>query len=210
MKIPLLIPSLILLATLLGCGKKLEQEPATSRAKEKVALTPAQAEEKIAPKKADLAPETKALIETAKKGDADARFSLAVMYDTGLGVAEDAVEAVKWYRKAADQGNADAQFYLGAMYARGIGVAKDEVEAVKWYRKAADQGYADAQVNLGNMYRTGQGVAKDEVEAYKWWLLAGAQGNEFAKENIPLIERDLTAAQRAEGQRLAREWKSKK
>ena len=61
MKIPLLIPSLILLATLLGCGKKLEQEPATS---------PAQAEEKIAPKKADLAPETKALIETAEKGDA--------------------------------------------------------------------------------------------------------------------------------------------
>ena len=58
MKTPrLLIPSLILAATLLGCGKKLEQEPATSRAKEKVALTPAQAEEK-------------ALIETAEKGDA--------------------------------------------------------------------------------------------------------------------------------------------
>ena len=158
MKIPLLIPSLILLATLLGCGKKLEQEPATSRAKEKV----------------DLAPETKALIETAEKGDAD------------------------------------AQVNLGWMYANGQGVTKDEVEAVKWFRKAADQGNADGQSNLGLMYENGRGVAKDEVEAYKWWLLAGAQGNEFAKENIPLIERDLTAAQRAEGQRLAREWKSKK
>ena len=160
MKIPLLIPSLILLATLLGCGKKLEQEPATSRAKEKVALTPAQAEEK-------------ALIETAEKGDAD------------------------------------AQVNLGWMYANGQGVTKDEVEAVKWFRKAADQGNAPAQYNLGNMYRTGQGVAKDEVEAYKWWLLAGAQGNEHAKKKIPLIEQNLTPSQRAEGQKLAREFKKK-
>ena len=194
MKIPLLIPSLILLATLLGCGKKLEQEPATSRAKEKVALTP----------------ETKALIETAEKGNASAQVNLGNMYRTGQGVAKDEVEAVKWYRKAADQGYAKAQLYLGGMYANGLGVTKDEVEAVKWFRKAADQGNAKAQFNLGFMYATGQGVAKDEVEAYKWYLLSGAQGNEHAKKKIPLIERDLTAAQRAEGQRLAREWKPKK
>ncbi|MSU40672.1 MAG: hypothetical protein EXS28_03030 [Pedosphaera sp.] len=60
------------------------------------------------------------------------------------------------------------------------------------------------------MYANGRGVAKDEVEAYKWWLLAGAQGLESAKKNILLIESDLTAAQRAEGQRLAKEWKPKK
>ena len=103
-----------------------------------------------------------------------------------------------------------AQFNLGVMYENGRGVAKDEVEAVKWYRKAADQGYASAQVNLGTRYWLGNGVVKDELEAYKWFLLSGAQGNELAKEKIPLIERDLTAAQRAEGQRLAREWKPRK
>ena len=225
MKIPLLIPSLILAATLLGCGKKLEQEPATPRAKEKVALTPAQAEEKTAPKKADLAPETKALIEKAEKrdakalaelrvraekGDAIAQSNLGEMYATGLGVAKDEVEAVKWYRKAADQGDAFAQYNLGNMYRNGSGVVKDEVEAVKWYRKAADQGDASGQGGLGWMYADGRGVAKDEVEAYKWWLLAGAQGLESAKKNILLIESDLTAAQRAEGQRLAKEWKPKK
>ena len=80
---------------------------------------------------------------------------------------------------------------------------------MKWYRKAADQGNADGQNNLGGSYANGRGVAKDEVEAYKWWLLAGAQGDELAKKNIPLIERDLTAAQRAEGQKLAREFKKK-
>ena len=141
------------------------------------------------------------------QGLADAQFSLGYMYHNGQGVAKDEVEAGKWYRKAADQGYANAQFGLGNMYANGEGVAKDEVEAVKWYRKAAHQGDAQAKYNLGWMYEYGRGVAKDEVEAYKWYLLAGAQGNEFAKKGIPLVERDLTTAQRAEGQRLAREWK---
>ena len=99
------------------------------------------------------------------------------------------------------------------MYATGEGVAKDEVEAVKWIRKAADQGDAAAQFALGVMYEDGTGVAKDEVEAYKWWLLAGAGGNkianEIAKRNIGLIEKRLTPAQRAEGQKRAREFKKK-
>ena len=243
MKIPrLFISSLVLAATLLGCGTLLAQE-------------------KSATKKADLAAETKALREKAEKGDAkalaelrgraekgeaDAQFYLGGSYASGRGVAKDEVEAVKWFRKAADQGLAQAQYNLGVMYKNGRGVAKDEVEAVKWYRKAADQGYASAQVNLGVMYEYGRGVAKDEVEAvkwyrkaahqgdaqakynlgwmyeygrgvakdeveaYKWYLLAGAQGNELAKKKIPLIEKDLTASQRAEGQRLAREWKPRK
>jgi S1-C subfamily serine protease len=113
-------------------------------------------------------------------------------------------------RAKADKGDAEAQFNLGLMYANGRGVTKDEAEAVKWYRKAADQGLADAQVNLGTMYWLGNGVVKDELEAYKWFLLSGAQGNDFAKKKIPLIERTMSAGQRAEGQRLAREWKPRK
>ena len=163
MKIPrLLISSLVLAATLLGCGTKSAEE------------------------KAALDVEAKAPQEEAEKRDAEALAEL---------------------RGRAEKGNAAAQNNLGLMYANGLGVAKDEVEAVKWYRKAADQGDTDAQLNLGVMYANGRGVAKDEVEAYKWYLLSGAQGDEFAKKKIPLIERDLTQQQRAEGQRLAREWK---
>ena len=122
-------------------------------------------------------------------------------------MVKDEEEAVKWYRKAADQGSTTARFSLGLMYEDGRGVVKDEAEAVKLYRIAAAEGYADAQHNLGVMYWLGNGVVKDEVAAYKWYLLAGAQGHELAKKKIPLIEKDLTGAQRAEGQRLAREWK---
>ena len=110
----------------------------------------------------------------------------------------------------AEKGDADAQNELGFAYANGEGVVKNEAEAVKWYRKAADQGDADAQNNLGFMYGEGNGVVKDEIEGYKWFLLAGAQGDEDAKEMISEIEREITPAQRAEGQRLAREWKPRK
>ena len=143
----------------------------------------------------------------ADQGDIIAQFNLGVMYAKGRGVVKDEAEALKWYRKAADQGFADAQVRLGYMYDVGNGLLKDEVEAVRWYRKAADQGYAAAQFILGLMYSDGEGVVKDEIEGYKWHLLAGAQGNEEAKKNISIIERAMTPSQRAEGQRLAREWK---
>ena len=48
----------------------------------------------------------------AKQGDADARCSLGVCYDSGKGVQQDKTEAVQRYRKAAEQGDADAQFNL--------------------------------------------------------------------------------------------------
>ena len=99
---------------------------------------------------------------------------------------------------------------VGCLYAFGRGVSKDEAEAVKWYRKAAEQGFADAQRNVGVMYAKGDGVVKDEVEAYKWMLLAGAQGEENAKKDIQIFERRLTPSQRAEGQKLAREFKARK
>ena len=146
----------------------------------------------------------------AEKGIAPAQANLGFLYANGYGVPKDEAEAVKWYRKAADQGYAKAKYNLGVMYANGRGVPKDEAEALKWYRKAADQGYAPAQFNLGVSYANGQGVPKDEAEACKWYLLAGAKGDEMAKKAIPPFEREITPAQRTEGQRLAREWKPRK
>jgi uncharacterized protein len=65
----------------------------------------------------------------------------------GLGVPQDYVEAVKWYRKAADQGNARAQFDLGIMHAEGRGVPQDYVSAHMWFTLSAAQGYEDAEKN---------------------------------------------------------------
>ena len=82
----------------------------------------------------------------------------ATMYETGVGVAQDDAEAVRWFRLAAEQGDANAQFNLGLRHADGRGVPQDDVEAVRWYRLAADQGNADAKKNLELMYANGLGV----------------------------------------------------
>ncbi len=143
----------------------------------------------------------------AAQGNANAQNNLGVMYSNGKGVPKDAAKAVEWYRQAAAQGDANAQFNLGLMYAEGAGVPKDDVKAVEWYRQAAAQGDAFAQVNLGVMYKKGEGTGKNVVLAYAWSNLAAAQGNETAKKNRDIYEARLTPNQRAEGQRLASNWK---
>ncbi len=117
----------------------------------------------------------------AEQGDADAQFSLGVMYADGQGVPKDEQQAVVWYRKAAEQGDALAQYNLGNMYANGRGVPKDEQQAVAWYRKAAEQGLASAQYNLGLMYANGRGVPKDDQQAVAWYRKAAEQGHASAQ-----------------------------
>ncbi len=143
----------------------------------------------------------------AEQGYAAAQHNLGLMYARGRGVPKDDAEAVKWYRKAVDQGRAEAQYNLGFMYDHGRGVPQNPGEAVKWFRKSAEQGHAEAQYGLCLIYQYGRGVPKDEAEAYGWVLLAGAQGHAEAIKNYAILERNLTPAQRAEGQRLAREFR---
>ena len=126
-------------------------------------------------------PSPEKLRQDAERGDADAQFYLGKMYELGYayetaGVPKDAVEAIKWYRKAAEQGHQSAQVNLGLLYT-GAGVPKDAVEAVKWFRKAAEQGNAFAQSALGSSYQTGDGVPKDAAEAVKWYRKAAEQGD---------------------------------
>ena len=90
------------------------------------------------------------------------------MYRNGRGVAEDAAEAVRWYRLSAEQGDARAQYNLGSMYLDGRGVAQDDAEAVRWYRLSAEQGDAQALYALGWAYLNGRGVAQDDAEAVRW------------------------------------------
>jgi hypothetical protein len=137
---------------------------------------------------------------------AEAQYSLANSYAMGQGVAQDNVEAVKWYRKAAEQGHVEAQLILGRMYFNGDGVPENAVETLKWVRKAAEQGYAKAQIVLANMYDIGQGVPKDYVAAYMWLNLAAAQGNEGAKKGKGILSERMTREQIAEAQKLSREW----
>ena len=142
----------------------------------------------------------------AEQGLAEAQYALGLMYAEGKGVPQNSTQAVTWFRKAAEQGDARAQFTLGWMHVEGKGVPQDYAQAVVWYRKGAEQGFAKAQGNLGVMYRFGAGVPQDYVQAHKWLNLSVSRGNGNAIEERSTVEKEMSAAQLAEAQRLAREW----
>ena len=93
------------------------------------------------------------------------------------------------------------------MYQLSHGVPQDNEAAVSWYRKAAEQGLAEAQYNLGVMYANGDGVAQDYAAAHMWFNLAAANRNRNAVKARDIVAAQLTPAQIAEAQKLAREWK---
>jgi TPR repeat protein len=143
----------------------------------------------------------------AEHGNAIAQYNLGVMYYKGDGVPQSYPDAVFWYRHAAWQGDASAQLSLGLMYYNGQGTLQSYAEALTWFRKAADQGSAQAQINLGAIYANGQGVPQDYIHAHMWLSLAAAKSETRAVELRDIVAAKMTAAQIAEAQKLAREWK---
>jgi TPR repeat protein len=120
-------------------------------------------------------------------------------------------------RVLAEQGNTKAQDWLGYMYEGGSGVPQDYVEAVKWYRMAAEKNLGQAQHDLARMYAEGKGVTKDAVQAHMWANLAASHPSQdqlfdrwesWASFRFRLAAQ-MTPAQIAEAQRLAREWRPK-
>ena len=61
-----------------------------------------------------------------------AYYGIAQIYDEGIAIPINYVEAAKWYEKAAKMGLAVAQYHLGEMYAEGRGVNFDPVKAWAW------------------------------------------------------------------------------
>ena len=114
--------------------------------------------------------------------------------------------ALREWRPLAEHGHAGAQLNLGFMYDNGYGVPQDYTKAIKWYRKAAEQGNDRAQYNLGLMYDIGYGVPQDFVQAHMWYEIAGV---DVAISYRDVVAREMTPAQVAEAQKLAREWLGK-
>ena len=99
------------------------------------------------------------------------------------------------------------QYTLGVMYDKGAGVPQDYVQARQWYEQAAAQGHAKAQFNLGVRYFSGLGVPQDFVQAHMWFNLSATNGEKIAVESRNAVAEQMTPAQIAEAQKLAREWK---
>lgn len=111
----------------------------------------------------------------ADGGHAAAQALYALILDR----ADEDVEALEYYRRAAEQGDPDGQFGYGAMLASGEGGRKDPVEARRWVLAAAKQGHAPAINEMALAYLNG-GLALSETErqspeALEWIRRAAEQ-----------------------------------
>lgn len=117
--------------------------------------------------------------EHAEQGMAEAQWLYGDCLLEGVGVSQDVLAAVVWFRKAAEQGLALAQMSLGNRYLLGEGVGQDTVQSIQWYRKAAAQGQPTAQAALKRLRKSSdtrrfavRAVARSVWSRYFGWLFA--------------------------------------
>jgi TPR repeat protein len=146
---------------------------------------------------------------SAEEGNASAQYRLGLLYEGGVGVPQDYRQAKEWFEKAAKQGHVGAQADLGTLYLQGAGAPQSAQMAMFWFSQAAGQGDVLSFAKLGWMYAEGQGVRQDSIQAHMWYNLSAAQGDQKAAEARDALAKQMTPAQIAEAQQLAREWKPK-
>ena len=109
----------------------------------------------------------------ANEGDAEANNALALMYEKGKGIGQDAMKAFRHYERSANLGNVSGQFNLGRLYDQGVNGSKNAYEAVNWLKKAASQQYIPAMNYLARIYFHGRGVNRSYEKSYQWITRSG-------------------------------------
>lgn len=138
-------------------------------------------------------------------GDGESAYRIGELYESGLGVARNPVEAASWYRRDAAGGHAVPQFCLGCITLRGAAndlgeiwkrsardpaaaanvsrdllaraskLDADPAQAIEWLERAAEGGVAEAETALGVVVLEGHGVAKDPARARRHFERAAAK-----------------------------------
>ncbi|OJX11593.1 MAG: hypothetical protein BGO77_07725 [Caedibacter sp. 37-49] len=114
------------------------------------------------------------------EGNANAQFTLGLMYDLGIGEPQNYIPALYWYTQAAYKIHPGAMKNIGDIYY----VHHNFRQALYWYKLAAHQGHARAQFNLGTLHYYGIEVPQNYVEAFYWYLCAALQGLSSAQFNV--------------------------
>ena len=71
----------------------------------------------------------------AEKGNAEAQFQIAKMFQSGMKPDRKFKNALIWYNLAANNGHSVAQFNLGLMHAIGQGTRKNPKQAESWRKQ---------------------------------------------------------------------------
>jgi len=108
-------------------------------------------------------------IENTNTKNAEDLYTLAYMYNNGIGTDSDETKAVKYYDLSATKGYAHAQYALADHYWYNDEKYK---KAIKWYQLAAKQNHQFAASRLGSIYEDGDEISRDYSKAAYYYKIA--------------------------------------
>lgn len=104
-----------------------------------------------------------------------AQYSLAMMYEYGLGMSPSYEKAVYYYGKAVEQNDRESMYNLAIMYAHGRGpdeggvLIQDFTRAVPLLEAAANSQHAPSIYYIGMFKANGYGYERNFQQAYNWF-----------------------------------------
>ena len=120
----------------------------------------------------------------AERGDLDALYDVAALYESGVLGKPQISRAIAYYKRAAERRLPAAETRLGRLFETGAGVEANPEQSINWYRKAAKRGVAEAQYNLALAYERGVIIAPDVGLASQLYRRAADQGLAAAQYNL--------------------------
>ena len=119
------------------------------------------------------------LFERAEKGKSSSQNDLGNCYSYGIGLEQDKLKGLDWYKKAAEKGLSDAIYNVGNCYFHGEGVEKDLSEALKWFQLAAEKKHNVAQYYVARCYEE---LHYPDYEVYAAYRKAAEMGESKSQQ----------------------------
>jgi len=108
--------------------------------------------------------------EAAKQRYSPGAYCVGLVYERGLGVSQNPIEAVKWFKRAAEMGHAVAMLRVGEMYRKGSGVKPDRISAYAFIFLASSADIPEAKQERVSLEREmgSKDVEKAKKKAIEW------------------------------------------
>jgi len=130
----------------------------------------------------------------ARKGNPQAQYRLAFMYETGQGVKVNQTKAIQWYTTSAKQGNRLASHRLAYLKAKleGYSEARDK----KWIDEVKRDAFTNKPEEmflLAQLYHEGIGVKKDLNKSLKLMSRLSSEGMVAADSEVENLQAEIKA-----------------
>ncbi|MFC2175660.1 tetratricopeptide repeat protein [Bacteroidota bacterium] len=160
-------------------------------------------------------------LKSANQGYAEAQHHMMMAYALGNGVEQNYEQAFAYALKCAEQENEACMFNVINCYKDGIGTESNINKMLEWAIRLAKldnpktpediEKICVARLNLAYMHRDGNQIERDLFKSYQWFLIFNEFKKEFAPyfdpqeavQEIRALETELTAEQKANGQKEA-------